>query len=76
MNGHNNWTTSRSFKEYLSGYELFGENIIDFKYILFKYILIDISRYTKEELLEASNLISSVFLIEQKKNDIESMYNN
>jgi predicted transposase/invertase (TIGR01784 family) len=68
-NGHNNWTACRSYKEYLSGYELFGENIIDFK-----YILIDINRYTKEELLEASNLISTVFFIEQKKNDIESMY--
>jgi hypothetical protein len=68
-NGYNNWTACRSFKEYLSGYELFGENIIDFE-----YILLDVNRYTKEELLKASNIISTVFLIEQKKNDIESMF--
>lgn len=52
----------------MSGYELFGEDIIDFK-----YILLDINRYSKEELLKASNIISTVFLIERKKNDIESL---
>jgi hypothetical protein len=67
-NGYNNWTACRSFKEYLSGYELFGENIIDFK-----YILIDINRYTKEELHEASNVISTVFLMEQSKDDVNNL---
>jgi hypothetical protein len=66
-NGYNNWTACGSFKEYLSGYELFGENIVDFK-----YILIDVNRYTKEELLETSNLISTVFLLEQEQDNLKN----
>jgi hypothetical protein len=67
-NGYNNWTACRSFKEYLSGYELFGENIIDFE-----YILLDVNRYTKEELLNASNIISTVFLMEQSQDDVNNL---
>lgn len=61
-NGKNNWTACRSFREYLSGADLFGENIIDFK-----YILIDVNRYTEDELVNMGNLMSSVFLIDQKQ---------
>ncbi|WP_171011461.1 Rpn family recombination-promoting nuclease/putative transposase, partial [Haloimpatiens lingqiaonensis] len=65
-NGKNNWTAVRSFKEVLSGYELFGENIIDFS-----YILLDINKYSKEELCEISNLVSSVFFIDQNMDEKE-----
>ncbi|QSZ27757.1 Rpn family recombination-promoting nuclease/putative transposase [Aceticella autotrophica] len=60
-NGANNWTASLNFKETIDSYELFGENIIDFK-----YILIDVNRYSEEELLQLSNLIGSIFLLDRK----------
>jgi predicted transposase YdaD len=69
-NGKNNWTACSSYKEYLSGYEIFGDNIIDFR-----YILIDVNRYNEKELLEMSNLIASAFLIDRKQ-DIESLFKN
>ncbi len=59
-NGKNNWTAARNFKEVLNGYELFEENIIDFRYLLF-----DINRMDKEELIEIANVVSSVFLLDQ-----------
>ena len=66
-NGKNNWTACRSYKECLSGYELFGDNVIDFK-----YIIIDVNRYDNETLLEMSNLIATVFLMD-KKQDVNTL---
>lgn len=60
-NGVNRWTASLSFKETIDSYQLFGENIIDFK-----YIFIDVNRYNEEELLQLSNLIGSVFLLDRR----------
>nr|WP_244262315.1 Rpn family recombination-promoting nuclease/putative transposase [Thermoanaerobacter wiegelii] len=60
-NGINRWTACLSFKETIDSYELFGENIVDFK-----YILIDVNRYSEEELLQLSNLIGSVFLLDRR----------
>lgn len=59
-NGSNNWTACTNFKEMLEGYQAFERYLLDFNYILF-----DINRYSKEELLEVSNLVSSVFLLDQ-----------
>ncbi|WP_099190480.1 Rpn family recombination-promoting nuclease/putative transposase [Tepidibacter mesophilus] len=59
-NGKNNWTAARNFKEILNGYELFEDNIIDFRYLLF-----DINRMDKEELIEIANVVSSIFLLDQ-----------
>ncbi|QEK11324.1 Rpn family recombination-promoting nuclease/putative transposase [Crassaminicella thermophila] len=59
-NGKNRWTAVRSFKEILNGYELFEENVVDFKYLLF-----DVNRMDKEELLKIANVVSSVFLLDQ-----------
>jgi predicted transposase/invertase (TIGR01784 family) len=60
-NGKDNWTVCRSFKETLEASELFGDNVLDFKYILF-----DVKRYDENRLLELTNLIGTVFFIEQK----------
>lgn len=64
-NGRNNWTACRSFKELLNGYELFSDNVVDFNYTLF-----DINRYSEKELGRMSNLISTVFLLDQ---DIDAL---
>ena len=65
-NGKYHWTAKMNFKEYLSGYEIFEEYALDFK-----YILIDVNRYSKEDLIELSNVIGSAFLLDQKCDIIE-----
>lgn len=59
-NGKNNWTAARCFKEVLNGYELFEDNIMDFRYLLF-----DINRMEETELLDIANVVSSIFLLDQ-----------
>ncbi|OPZ88191.1 MAG: hypothetical protein BWY74_03220 [Firmicutes bacterium ADurb.Bin419] len=60
-NGAEEWTACRSFRETLSGNEMFSNHVLDFNYILF-----DVNRYSEKELLGFTNLISSVFLLDQK----------
>ncbi len=64
-NGEYKWTVEKKFKNVISKSELFGNNIIDFE-----YILIDINKYEKEQLMELKNIASAVFLLDQKV-DIE-----
>ena len=65
-NGKNTWTAKTSFREILSGYELFEDNILNFNYMLF-----DINRYSDEELYSVSNLVSAVFLLDQEMDEDE-----
>lgn len=67
MGGRNKWTAYASYKEYLRNYHMFGEYAVDFK-----YILLNVNEYPDEELLELSNLISMVFLIDKTK-DFQQM---
>jgi predicted transposase/invertase (TIGR01784 family) len=64
-NGEYKWTVEKKFKNIINKSELFGNNIIDFE-----YILIDINKYEKEELMSLKNMVSAVFLLDQKV-DIE-----
>src|SRR5690554_4333700 len=59
-NGAGNWTACQSFKEMLSGAELFQDYFVDFR-----YILIDVNRYDKQSLIELANLVGVVFLLDQ-----------
>lgn len=65
-NGKSKWTAKTSFKEILSGHELFEDNILDFNYIFF-----DINRYSNEELYNVSNLVSAIFLLDQQMDQEE-----
>jgi predicted transposase/invertase (TIGR01784 family) len=55
-NGEEEWNPVMSFKEYTANYGDFGDNIIDFKYILF-----DLKRYNKEDILTTHKVIDFVF---------------
>ncbi|WP_275983440.1 Rpn family recombination-promoting nuclease/putative transposase [Paenibacillus hamazuiensis] len=59
-NGQRPWAAPRRFRQLLSGEEAFGSELLDFE-----YILLDVERYTEEELLALSNTIGSVFLLDQ-----------
>jgi len=59
-NGKAQWTVPLSFKETLDSYQLFGEYLVDFR-----YFLINVHEYSEEELMELSNLVSVVFMLDQ-----------
>lgn len=59
-NGEFLWTADKSFRKKISKEELFGDNIVDFS-----YILLDVNRYDKEELMELGNAASAIFLLDQ-----------
>jgi hypothetical protein len=60
-NGEGNWTPVMSFKEYTANYGDFGDNIIDFKYILF-----DLNRYSEDDILTTHKLLDFVFTLDMK----------
>ncbi|AAM23941.1 hypothetical protein M2349_001688 [Caldanaerobacter subterraneus subsp. tengcongensis MB4] len=57
-NGSRKWTAKTSYKEILNSYETFGEYAVDFK-----YILIDVNRYTKGGVIEAGEFNSVCIFI-------------
>ena len=62
-NGAEKWNVFRSFKEYLQGYEQFGEYIIDFKYLLF-----DLNRKANETILSTNKLLDIIFMLDKSPN--------
>ncbi|MBU5445226.1 Rpn family recombination-promoting nuclease/putative transposase [Paenibacillus sp. MSJ-34] len=62
-NGKQRWTAHRQFRKLLGNEEMFGRELLDFE-----YLLIDVARYTEDELLSLSNTIGSVFLLDQTEN--------
>jgi len=65
-NGTKKWTCARNFKDILQGSQLFEDNVIDFR-----YILVDINRYSKECLYEFKNIAAAIFLLDQDIDAIE-----
>jgi predicted transposase/invertase (TIGR01784 family) len=59
-NGKNSWSAKMNFREMLADHEKFGRRVLDFSYILF-----NVNGYSDQELYEMTNLISSVFLLDQ-----------
>lgn len=59
-NGEFLWTAEKSFRKKVSKENLFGDNIVDFN-----YILLDVNRYDKEELMELGNTAAAIFLLDQ-----------
>lgn len=68
-NGKKKWTAERQFRKLLSSEKMFDSELLNFE-----YLLIDVARYTEEELLSLSNTIGSVFLLDQTE-DQEQLLN-
>jgi len=69
-NATRKWNAPRYFKDIVNKSELFGENIVNFKYKLF-----DINHeYTKKELIKNNNITSAIFLLDQKVDPLEFLY--
>ncbi|CEO88952.1 Rpn family recombination-promoting nuclease/putative transposase [Syntrophaceticus schinkii] len=63
-NGPSSWPVPINFKEIINRYQHFGGYLVDFK-----YALIDIHRYTEEDLKKFSKLIAVVFHLDQAKDE-------
>ncbi|MDK2903472.1 MAG: hypothetical protein PWQ93_1391 [Clostridiales bacterium] len=64
-NGRNAWTAPTSYKEILNGFDLFGKYVLDFE-----YVLIDINRFSDQELVKLSNLPGAVLLLDKKADNM------
>jgi len=56
------WTAVRSFKEYTKDYEIFGNNIIDFE-----YLLLDLNRTDDSAILPVQKLLDAAFSLTKKR---------
>jgi hypothetical protein len=66
-NATRKWNAPRYFKDIVNESELFGDNIVNFKYQLF-----DVNhQYTKEDLIKNNNITSAIFLLDQKVEPLE-----
>ncbi|EKQ58030.1 MULTISPECIES: Rpn family recombination-promoting nuclease/putative transposase [unclassified Clostridium] len=66
-NATRKWNAPRCFKDIVNQNELFGDNVVNFKYELF-----DVNhQYTKEELINNNNITSAIFLLDQKVDPLE-----
>lgn len=59
-NGTRTWSAVNEFRKYLNNYEVFGDNIINFK-----YLLIDLNSTDKNYLLKTNTLIDNVFALDK-----------
>jgi len=59
-NGEDNWTAVRTFREYTENYEIFGDNIINFQYLLF-----DVKRTDEATMLSTKRILDAVFLLDK-----------
>jgi hypothetical protein len=62
-NGESVWTPVRAFREYTENYGVFGDCIIDFKYILF-----DLNRQNESDILTSRKLLDFVFDMDLRHN--------
>ena len=66
-NATREWNAPRYFKDIVNKSELFGDNIVNFKYELF-----DVNHeYTKDQLIKNNNITSAIFLLDQKVEPLE-----
>ena len=68
-NGDEVWNVPKQFRKMIYNEELFGNNVIDFK-----YDVLDISndeQYAKDKLIARKNVTSAIFLLDQKMDAME-----
>jgi len=63
-NGKQPWTAARRYREVVEGAQEFGEELLDFG-----YVLIDVNRYGEEELLRLANAIGAAFYLDRPVED-------
>ena len=59
-NGKDKWTPPLTYREYTKGYGIFGDNIINFRYLLF-----DLNRIDDDAIVPIENPLDAVFVVEK-----------
>ena len=59
-NGKDNWTSAMTLREYTENCEFFGNNIIDFR-----YLLLDLNRTDENAIEPVENPLDAVFIVEK-----------
>ena len=59
-NGKDNWTSAMTLREYTENCEFFGNNIIDFR-----YLLLDLNRTDEDAIEPVENPLDAVFIVEK-----------
>lgn len=71
-NGSTKWDVPVNFKGILNETDMFDKHLVDFR-----YILVDVNSYSKDDLLKLANVISIIFMLDQSivakdKKELES----
>jgi predicted transposase/invertase (TIGR01784 family) len=61
-NGYDNWTVVKTFREYTKDYEKFGNNIIDFQYLLF-----NLKQKDEKTILPVENVLDAFFSLDKRR---------
>ncbi|MDR2591532.1 MAG: Rpn family recombination-promoting nuclease/putative transposase, partial [Chitinispirillales bacterium] len=61
-NGYDNWTVVKTFREYTKDYEKFGNNIIDFQYLLF-----NLKQRDEKLILPVENVLDAFFSLDKRR---------
>jgi predicted transposase/invertase (TIGR01784 family) len=61
-NGYDNWTAFKPFREYTKNYELFGNHIIDFEYLLF-----NLKQTDENAILPIKNVLDAFFSLDKRR---------
>ena len=67
-NGDDNWTPVRTYREYTRDYDIFGDSIINFKYLLF-----DLKREDKEKFSLAEAILDIIFELDAPGDFMDKM---
>ena len=65
-NGADNWTAVRNYREYTHSHEIFGDSIVDFRYLLF-----DLNRADDETIASTRKLLDAVFSLDKVNSDVD-----
>jgi predicted transposase/invertase (TIGR01784 family) len=63
-NGDDNWTAVKSYREYTENHEVFGDSVINFKYLLF-----DLKRTDKKMISSTNELLDVIFSLDSERFD-------
>jgi hypothetical protein len=63
-NGEDPWSAEREFRKYISGYERFGANVLNFE-----YFVVDLNEITKDYMLKDNSIINYILALDKNRSN-------